>query len=219
VPSSTIATLVEPNVFLHKHADVYENFGGLTVQPLTINIIKAFVEMKQVSMVRYAMSQPTKPLLVITGVSTFGTADHSHTIQPGDIVAAVNGKNVSTIADFREAFKPSTATTCGQEESSLLQEVEPLWTLETESGKEYVIPYKQALKIQEAAIGSGQFPLTEAVKKALGTKQSIGISFSENTLPAEKPEVLPIEMRDVPRFGDKEFDALTAFKGLNGIAM
>merc|ERR1719247_2782670 len=127
--------------------------------------------------------------------------------------------NVSTIAEFREAFKPTSAGIACNKGSSLLQEVEALWTLETESGKEYVIPYKQALKIQETAISAGQFPLTEAVKQALGSKQSIGISFSDGSTPTEKPEVLPIEMRDVPRFGDKEFDALTAFKGLDGITI
>jgi hypothetical protein len=218
VPKQTLATLVEPNVFLHKHKDVYENFAGLTVQPLTMNIIKAFVEQKQMGMIKYALSQPTKPILVVTGVSTFGTQEHTHSITPGEVVKFVNGQNVSTIAEFREAFKPTHASTCGKE-SSLLQEVDPLWTLETESGKEYVIPYKHALKIQEAAISSGQFPLTEAVKQALGSTKSIGISFSEGSTPTEKPEVLPIEMRDVPRFGDKEFDALTAFKGLSGISM
>jgi S1-C subfamily serine protease len=217
VPKQTIATLVEPNVFLKKHTDVYENFGGLTVQPLTMNIIKAFVEAKMVSMVRYAMSQPTKPILIVTGVSTFGTAEHPHTITPGDIVLSLNGHNVSTIAEFRERFKPGSSAVCG-DGASLLQDTEPLWSLETESGKEYVIPYKKALKIQEAAIAAGQFPLTEAVKTALGSKKNIGISFSEGAATETKPEVLPIEMRDVPRFGDKEWDALTAFQGLGGIS-
>merc|ERR1719197_1735969 len=156
---------------------------------------------------RYAMNQPTNPLLVVTGVSTFGMGEYPHTISPGEIVMSVNGQNVSTIAEFRKQFKPTGAGVCGSG-SSLLQEVDALWTLETESGKEYVIPYKQALKIQEAAISQGQFPLTEAVKQALGSKQSIGMSFSEGSSPMEQPEVLPIEMRDVPRFGDKEWNAL-----------
>merc|ERR1719183_1468193 len=112
VPKQTIATLVEPNVFFHKHTDVYENFAGLTVQPLTMNIIKAFVEQKQMGMIKYAMSQPTKPILVVTGVSTFGTQEHTHSITPGEVVKFVNGHNVSTIAEFREAFKPTHASTC-----------------------------------------------------------------------------------------------------------
>jgi S1-C subfamily serine protease len=221
VPKQTITTLTEPNVFYKKHTNVYENFGGLTVQPLTMNIIKSFVEQKNMGMVKYAMSQPANPLLVVTGVSVFGTKEHPHTIAPGDVVASVNGQKVSTIAEFRSAFKPTGVATCGDKEASLLQGAEPLWSLETESGKEYVVPYKQALETQKAAIAAGNFPLTEAVKAALGTKQNIGISFSEGTdASQEKPEVVPIEMRDVPRFGDKEWNAMTAaFSGLDGIAM
>jgi len=221
VPKQTITTLTEPNVFYKKHTNVYENFGGLTVQPLTMNIIKSFVEQKNMGMVKYAMSQPANPLLVVTGVSVFGTKEHPHTIAPGDVVASVNGQKVSTIAEFRSAFKPTGVATCGDKEASLLQGAEPLWSLETESGKEYVVPYKQALETQKAAIAAGNFPLTEAVKAALGTKQNIGISFSEGTdTSQEKPEVVPIEMRDVPRFGDKEWNAMTAaFSGLDGIAM
>merc|ERR1719240_132427 len=205
VPKQTITTLTEPNVFYKKHTNVYENFGGLTVQPLTMNIIKSFVEQKNMGMVKYAMSQPANPLLVVTGVSVFGTKEHPHTIAPGDVVASVNGQKVSTIAEFRSAFKPTGVATCGDKEASLLQGAEPLWSLET----------------QKAAIAAGNFPLTEAVKAALGTKQNIGISFSEGTdTSQEKPEVVPIEMRDVPRFGDKEWNAMTAaFSGLDGIAM
>merc|ERR1719321_1745639 len=153
------------------------------------------------------MSPPKNPLLVVTGVSTFGIGEHPHSISPGDIVTLVNGHNVSTIAEFRARFKPTGAGVCGGKGSSLLEEVEHLWSLETESGKEYVIPFKKALQTQEAAINAGQFPLTEAVKTALGSKQSIGISFSEKAGAPAAQEVLPIEMRDVPRFGDKAFDA------------
>ena len=31
------------------------------------------------------MSQPANPLLVVTGVSVFGTKEHPHTIAPGDV--------------------------------------------------------------------------------------------------------------------------------------
>jgi hypothetical protein len=219
VPRPILTTLVEPNVFATKH-DVYENFAGITVQPLTMNLIKTFVEARQIGLIKYAMSPPKNPMLVVTGVSPFGT-DKS-TITPGEIVQSVNGQNVTTLAEFRKAFQPTRASSrCGGGGVSLLQGASKFWSLETDTGKEVIVDFEHAKTIQEKAINNGELPLTEAVKAALGSTMKIGLSFSEKETKEtiDSSEVLPIEMRDVPRFGDKAWNAFKAFDGMSGISM
>merc|ERR1719281_1435678 len=139
---------------------------------------------------------PKTPLLVVTAVSPFGN-ERTTTISPGDIVRSVNGQNVSTIAEFREHFEPTRAASrCGSRGTSLLQGSSPLlWSMETESGKEIVLDWEHAKKIQETAVANGEFPLTQAVKQALGSTKKIGLSFSERDTIEAPEEVIPIEMR------------------------
>jgi len=242
----------EPNVYMMQNHDFYENFAGVTVMPLTLNLAKAIYKAGRTDIVPVLMSSPDESpeFLVITSVSHFGT-ETPQGISPGDIISKVNGQNVTTMEQFRKAFQPSNKAVCQQgsvqqlsarrsgntfmyddgtidslrTESSMaeLPRTDALvtWSLETKTGKEYVVYYHEALTTHTRYIENGEVPMTLAVKGALGSEQALGLSFSEGNVlaPEVMPAVLPIEERTDVRRNKNDLWEFFLPDGMTGISM
>jgi hypothetical protein len=263
IPTSALKALIpyyafdeqeEPNVYMMQNHDFYENFAGVTVQPLTLNLAKAIYKAGRTDIVPVLMSaaDESPEFLVITSVSHFGN-ETPQGISPGDIIAKVNGQNATTMEQFRKSFQPSHKGVCQAKQGAVQQlsarrshnmfmyddgTVDSLrtessmvelpkadalvtWSLETKTGKEYVVYYREALRTHERYVENGEVPMTLAVKEALGSEQALGLSFSEGTAlaPEVMPAVLPIEERtDVRRNTDDLWDFFLP-DGMTGISM
>jgi len=219
-PESPIRDGIEPSL----EAVDYEQFGGVTVQPLSMNVIKQLAQgpMKRMDMLRFVVTKKKKPALVVTAVSKINDATGS--INVGDIVHTVNGKKAATMAEFRAAFEPTgheadDADSLMQKGHGTCSSGHEMWTLETTTGKELAQDYSEAMKEQRAAVLKGEKPLTPAVKMAM-KKMSHATGFPA-TAPASAAETkvtpaaepLPIEARTgVSRGGVTDFDALSLFR-------
>jgi len=208
VPTYDEPTLAKPD---------YEEFGGVTVQPLNLNIIKALAQGPQhrMDLLRFAFvaQKNKKPALVVTEVSK--TATQGATLQVGDIVEKVNGHKVSTLEEFRKHFEPVESQAKGS--SGLFGGIfaqtcnngNKMWTIETTTGKELAEDWEDALKHQRKAIQKGDKPATKAVTAALKKNHGQAPSMMELKKPA-RPEPLaarPIEERtEVRRGGAPLFD-------------
>lgn len=186
--TDTIPMVDEPSF----HKTDFEQFGGLTIQPLTVTIVKGLVQgMQRMDMLQYVLDKPAQPLLVITDVGlSAGSGDMLKGLKPGDIVETVNGRNVSTLADLRRSFAPA-GETCSKGEPDE-------WSLETRAGKETTFTFSAALERQRALVADGQKPLTPAVRAAL--KGRVPESFIAQAK-AYAAEPVAVELRDVRRGG------------------
>jgi S1-C subfamily serine protease len=193
----------------------FEEFGGVTVQPLTVNIIKSLAEGHgRMDLIRFAVKKQKKPMLVVTGVAK--VKERTGSLQVGDILASVNGHAVSTLQDFRDHFEP-TGSNGEWEGEDQCKSGEHMWTLETTTGKELAEDWHEALKYQREAIMRGDKPLSIAVKKAL-KKSHHGVPSLMQKAPAPAvaaPVMLPIEQRtNVRRGGAPGFDVASFIKGI-----
>lgn len=188
----------------------FEEFGGVTVQPLNLNIIKALAQGPQhrMDLLRFAFQaqKNKKPQLVITEVSRI--SDRTATVQVGDILEKVNGHPVSTLADFREHFVPQVPAKSSGIFGGIFAETcntdTKMWTLETTTGKELAEDWEEMLKMQRKSIQNGEKPMTQAVKKALKTAHGKAPSMVETKPPVRTEPLVarPIEERtDVRRGG------------------
>jgi S1-C subfamily serine protease len=192
----------------------YEEFGGVTVQPLNLNIIKALAQgpAHRMDLLRFAFQSQKnkKSALVITEVSRLATG--TATVQVGDILDNVNGHKVSTLAEFRQHFEPQDPPAKGSGLFGIFAETcnteTKMWTIETTTGKELAEDWQEALKHQRKSIENGEKPGTAAVLKALKTSHKKAPSMVETKEKPRTPLVArPIEERtDVRRGGAPFFD-------------
>ncbi len=88
----------------------YETIGGLVVMELTLNHVELLLE-KIPSFINYHRADAQHiPKLIITNVLHNSQADRSHALQPGDILAQVNGEKVQDLQQFRQAVAKSKET-------------------------------------------------------------------------------------------------------------
>jgi len=218
-PESPIKDSIEPSL---EKAD-YEQFGGVTVQPLSMNIVKTLAQgpAKRMDMLRFVVTKKKKPVLVVTAVSKIAFGDMTGTIGVGDIISSVNGKKVSTMEEYRAAFVPTGQPSFVQkagEDPKACNTGHRMWTLETTTGKELAQDYEEAMKAQRSAVMKGEKPLTPAVKAAMkklshatGFPASAPTSHVETKVTQSEP--LPIEQRpNVRRGGATDFDIMSIFR-------
>ena len=137
----------------------YEVFGGLVVMELTHNHMKI---MSQVAgLARYTeMKNQTKPVLVITHIFPNSQAFRTRTLMPGFIISEINGQEVFTLNDFRQALSTSQQTG--------YLTIKATDTLNKISDNIFVVlPYKNVLEEEEALSRMFHYPITETGSKLL----------------------------------------------------
>jgi S1-C subfamily serine protease len=180
----------------------FEQFGDVTVQPLTKNAAQAMMGMGMLQILAYvADAEGPQRQLLITDVSQGSEASQSLT--PGMVIDKVNGVASASLSEFRANFQPQGEVTCAAQERAELQKAEqeapdgganPLlklltsnatngWSLSTKDGAELVTDFRLQLVVQAHKISSGMAPLTPGVQEGLQ-----GISNELKAMQPEEPE-------------------------------
>jgi len=180
----------------------FEQFGDVTVAPLTKNVAQAIMGEGMLQILAYvADAEGAQRQLVITDVGQGSEASQS--VSPGAVVDKVNGVPASSLRDFRANFQPQGEVTCAAQERAELEKAQedspdgaenPLmklltsnatngWTLSTKDGMELVTDFRLQLVVQAHKISSGMAPLTNGVQDALQ-----GMSNELKELTPEQPE-------------------------------
>mmetsp|Transcript_64 Transcript_64/g.166 ORF Transcript_64/g.166 Transcript_64/m.166 type:complete len:584 (-) Transcript_64:51-1802(-) len=151
-------------------SSAYEIFGDISIMELTVNHITVFVnEYGNPGPARWLHPDSvTKPRLVVNFVQP-GTYV-SNILAAGAVVTSVNGKEVSTLSEFKDAFIPE----------------EEIWTLETDMGKIAALFFGQSLvsQLSQAKMQGGQYLLTPSV---MGAADKLGLK-GFHTAAASEPE-------------------------------
>lgn len=138
---------------LVKDALDFESFAGVLVMRMTLDHIVSFLgDGASPTLGRWLLPENrARPRLVITDVA-LGTYA-SRVLSAGMVVDKINGKNVSTLADYRKSFVPNST----------------VWELETDRGAVLAVDFRRELQSQVAdgsASEHGAYLLTKAVQAA-----------------------------------------------------
>jgi len=180
------------------HLD-YEQFGEVTVTPMTSNVAAQLMQMGRIDLLAYVVDPNPEAALIITDVDMGGSSD----VMPGSIIAKMNGHEVKTLAELRKHFTDvhDVNVSCGMEteaegESEGGFGADPLaailgktkmhakpmahkikkgekmmaWTLTTVDGEDLSQPYARTLEQQRSMVSEGVRPLTPGVRAAIKAK-------------------------------------------------
>jgi hypothetical protein len=94
------------------HLD-YEQFGSVTVTPLSQNVAAQLMQMGRIDLLAYLVDPNPEAALIITDVDMSGDTN----VLPGSIIAKMNGHKVNTLAQLREHFTDvhDVNVTCGMD--------------------------------------------------------------------------------------------------------
>lgn len=190
------------------HLD-YEQFGEVTITPLTMNVASQLMQMGRVDLLAYLVDPNPEAALVITDVDQ----GDSSGVGPGAVVAKMNGHQVKTLSELRANFMNvhPVNVSCGMEAAHAEGGTDPMaalfggqshkqhknmaahkmgkktvtaWVIETSDGENLVQPYETTLEEQRTMVSEGVRPLTPAVRAAikqhLGAKEESGEESEES---------------------------------------
>uniref|UniRef100_A0A7S4SXG7 Serine protease n=1 Tax=Alexandrium monilatum TaxID=311494 RepID=A0A7S4SXG7_9DINO len=138
----------------------FEVFADVTVMQMTKNHVAQLLQAgAPVTYGRWLLEDNAlQPRLLVTNVG--GGSYASTVLAPGTVLASLNGRGVSSLAEFREHFEPADG----------------FWRLSTERGADFVVGFAEAFAEQVAGIQQGRaYLLTPAVTRVaqrLGMVQS-----------------------------------------------
>jgi len=188
---------IDEPVFAHLD---YEQFGEVTITPLTMNVAAQLMQMGRVDLIAYLVDPNPSAALVITDVEQGSDTN----VLPGSIVAKVNGEAVANLKELRTVFTDvkDVKVTCGMQTSlpagAGVNPLEALlggmhapathkmkaqvkhktgdmmaaWVVETQDGEEIVQGYAETLEQQSTMVAEGVRPMTPGVKSAIEAKAS-----------------------------------------------
>jgi S1-C subfamily serine protease len=164
----------------------YERFAGVTVQELSANLVQTLVQERQrMDLVKYLVEPDQQSALVVTHVE--GLSDAGGIFRVGDVVKTLNGKEVSTLAEFRENFAP--AGSCSADGGS------DAWVMEARGGREIVTDFHAALDAARkvapteavaAAVKSAGLALVQQQEKATTEADSLNDLAESVVRPVEE---------------------------------
>lgn len=164
-----------------------ETFAGVTIQQMSLShIVKVFELGWDLNLCKYLKPDSlTRARLMITWVTEDSYA--SRLVSTGMVVSKINGVQVDTMAEYRDAFWPRRHLDKGG-----------LWTLETEDGHTLQVNFLQQLEEQAAQVATGAQPTIAVVWAArrvggraaglLQTAQSMFHASQVDTPPVAPPQ-------------------------------
>lgn len=147
-------------IFLDDDRIDYEIFGGMLIQPLTINHIPVLVG-NAPTLTRYGVPKnQMEPALVVTHVVPNSQVQRLNILNEGVLLGEINGKKVKTMDDVRHALAQ------GVEKERI--------TFKTEDGVFFVVNVKKVLEDEAKLSQTYHYPLSPFIKqlinKVLGAK-------------------------------------------------
>lgn len=98
----------------------YEIIAGMIIMPLTLNHVNQLEEIDSTYSRFRNMRYQGEPKLVVTYIFSHSPADQSRILNPGDIIAEVNGVPVQTLEEFRQQVQQPGDYICFKTETRKL---------------------------------------------------------------------------------------------------
>jgi len=181
----------------------FVRFAGVTFQQLSKDIAQKLVmEGQRLDLVPYVLGDNKKSAVIVTSTDGLPVEDAKQALQVGSVVTHLNGKPVSDLAEFGEAFKPTSMEECsagGSESSDMaarkeetkfggaswleggsvswVEKCQPSgdepWVLKTADGEIFAVPYAQQLEKMAKNAPIAQFnTLTNDAMRCEGINRS-----------------------------------------------
>lgn len=129
----------------------YDVLGGFVFMPLTMNHVVLLAQFAPHLMQYADPKKEIKPAILITHVMLNSPASKLRSIGAGGIIAEVNGKEIETLDDFRNAVLSSVAT--------------GYLTIKTTDNQFAVLPLADIVKSEERLAKTYHYPVSEIYKE------------------------------------------------------
>ena len=131
----------------------YEIFGGLLIQPLTLNHVQMLIQGVP-TLIKYAeFKNQTEPVLIVTHVVPGSQLDRLSRIREGCVITEINKKPVKTMEDFRKAIKDGVS--------------KERIVFKTSEGVVFVLNVKKVLAEEEKLSRLYHYPLSPFIQELL----------------------------------------------------
>lgn len=130
----------------------YEVVGGMVVTQLTLNHVAMFGNMNPFLIDYRVRDMQYEPRLVVSFIIPNSQTSHVRIIYPGDLLEEVNGRQVTTLQEFRTA----------------LAESKEFLTIKTRSKKFMVLSWNKIMFDEVELSKKNMHPITPTMKKLLG---------------------------------------------------
>ncbi len=138
----------------------YEVFGGMLVQPLTLNHVMALVN-NAPSLAKYIdFKNQMEPVLVVTHIVPNSQMQRLDLLREGAIIAEVNNKQVKTLVDFRAAVKEAVQSAHAGKTKSLI-------SFKTSDGVFFVLNIEKIIRDEPKLASLYQYPVSPCMKNLL----------------------------------------------------
>ena len=162
-------------IFLDDDRIDYEIFGGMLIQPLTLNHVPALVGNAPI-LTRYGVPKnQMEPALIVTHIVPNSQIQRLNLLGEGALISEINGKKVKTMEDVRHA---------------IAQDIEKeRITFKTEDGVFFVMNVRKVLEDEAKLSQTYQYPISPFIKqlinKVLVTEKKVvtAASISPQNLP------------------------------------
>ncbi len=131
----------------------YEVFGGMVIQPLTINHIPMLMNAAQGLLKYIEFENEKKPVLVITHLIPNSQADRLEMLRAGVILKEINGKSVATLSELRAAIKEGVS--------------KELMTFKSSEGSLFALAVNKMLKDEPSLSATHGYPLSPFIQDIL----------------------------------------------------
>lgn len=144
--------LIEETLHAPKSLE-FEVFAGVTFMQMTMNHVENLLTNQgALTLGRWLLPEAqTKPRLIVTHVNPGSYA--SHVLNPGMVISSVNGKNVSTLEEYRNMFTPK----------------DDVWKFVSDRGIVFAVDFRKELvdQIEDSmTTPTSRYLMTSAVMKA-----------------------------------------------------
>lgn len=131
----------------------YEIFGGMLLQPLRLNHLPILIN-NAPSLAKYMeFENQTKPALIVTHIVPNSQVQRLELLREGSVIAEVNGKEVTNLAQLRDELKKSVT--------------KEFITFKTTDGVFFVVSPAKILADEEKLAATYQYPLSPFMKDLL----------------------------------------------------
>lgn len=141
------------------HID-YEIFGGMLVQPLTLNHLMVLVN-NAPSLAKYAdFKSQMEPVLIVTHIVPNSQMQRLDLLREGAIIAEVNDKKVKTLVDFRVAIQDAVKAARSGKNKNLI-------SFKTADGVFFVLNLEKIVRDEPKLADLYHYPISKCMQSTI----------------------------------------------------
>lgn len=141
----------------------YEIFGGMVIMQLSLNHVRQLIQ-EAPGLARYTeMKYQTEPVLIVTYIFPNSQLFRSRTILPGVTLNEINGQEVKTLEEFRQAIKKRV-----DGDYLVIRATDNL--TKASDNVLVVLPFNKVLEEERQLAQDFKYPLSKTAEELLSTK-------------------------------------------------